>query len=150
MQLSEVNNIETEVANHLAAPAMQSLTLEESSYSIPAMAVQSTVANVVPSSVEPSECATCAGGDTTPPQIVYALGKLGTDFLTEARQDSFTQAIPPGMTLIDYLNQNPYEAQSLIWTLSVDATPIYAIVPVGAYAFLTWMGSVKFWQTVIM
>jgi len=141
MQLSEVNNIETEVANHLATPVMQSLTLEESTYSIPAMPVQSTVANVVPSSVEPSECASCAGGDTTPPpppQIVYALGKLGTDFATEARRDSFTQAIPPGMSLIDYLNLNPYEAQSLIWTLSLDATPIYAIIPVGAYAFLTY------------
>jgi cyanobactin maturation PatA/PatG family protease len=42
------------------------------------------------------------------------------------------------MSLIGYLNQNPYEAQSLIWTLSLDATPIYAIVPVGAYASFTY------------
>ncbi|MBK1989157.1 PatA/PatG family cyanobactin maturation protease [Sphaerospermopsis aphanizomenoides BCCUSP55] len=131
IQPSEVNNIEQEVINQVTE--MQVSNLQESNHSIPMMNLQPTSANVVPSSIEPSECATCAGQKTAPP-IVYALGTLGTDFGTEARRDSFSQMIPPGVSLVDYLSQNPYEAQSLIWTLSLDATPIYAIVPVGAYA----------------
>lgn len=71
-------------------------------------------------------------------QIVYALGELGTDYGTEARQDSFTQAIPPNIDLLDYLNQNPWEAQSLVWTLNLDATPIYAIVPSGPFASIVY------------
>ena len=35
---------------------------------------------------------------------------------------------------MDYLADNPWEAQSLIWTLNLDATPIYAIAPAGPYA----------------
>jgi cyanobactin maturation PatA/PatG family protease len=42
------------------------------------------------------------------------------------------------MSLLDYLDQNPWEAQSLIWTLNLDTTPIYAIMPVGAYASVTY------------
>lgn len=93
--------------------------------------------NEVNSSITPSACA-CSGNGNGAPQIVYAIGQLGTDFGTEARRDSFTQAMPPDMSLLRYLNENPYEAQSLIWTLSLDATPIYAIVPVGAYASVTF------------
>ncbi|KKD35470.1 MAG: PatA/PatG family cyanobactin maturation protease [Limnoraphis robusta] len=94
--------------------------------------------------VAPSECATCGGKSEASegseakqiPQIplAYVLGELGTDFGTQARQDSFMQAIPAGMNLLDYLEQNPWAAQSLIWTVNLDTTPIYAIVPMGAYA----------------
>ncbi|MCM0592259.1 MAG: PatA/PatG family cyanobactin maturation protease [Gloeotrichia echinulata DEX184] len=133
IQASEVNNIEPEVANQLTESVVQVPNLLESSYSIPMMNLQPE-ASVVPSAVTPSECATCAGEKAAPPPIVYALGQLGTDFGTEARRDSFIQMMPPDVSLVEYLNQNPYEAQSLIWTLSLDATPIYAIVPVGAYA----------------
>ena len=42
------------------------------------------------------------------------------------------------MSLLQYLNDNPYEAQSLIWTLNLDATPIYAIIPTGPYASVTY------------
>nr|WP_155824120.1 PatA/PatG family cyanobactin maturation protease [Gloeocapsa sp. PCC 7428] len=100
--------------------------------------------NETNTAVTPSECATCGGKSEASegseakqaPQIplAYALGELGTDFGTQARQDSFMQAIPAGMNLLDYLDQNPWEAQSLIWTLNLDATPIYAIMPMGAYA----------------
>ena len=78
----------------------------------------------------------CGGGG--PMQIVYALGELGTDYGTEARKDSFTQAMPPGMSLLNYLADNPWEAQSLIWTLNMDGTPIYAIAPAGPYASVTY------------
>ena len=102
-------------------------------------------------SITPSECASCAeaskgsesskeGEEKKMPQIplAYALGELGTDFATQARRDSFTQAMPQGMNLLDYLEQNPWEAQSIIWTLNLDATPIYAIMPMGAYANVTY------------
>ncbi len=80
--------------------------------------------------------------------LVYALGTLGYDFGSEARRDSFKQFIPavevdntgvPGnpydaRQMVDYLENNPSEARSLIWTLSLELTPIYAIEPVGAFA----------------
>ncbi|QIR36090.1 PatA/PatG family cyanobactin maturation protease [Tolypothrix sp. PCC 7910] len=95
-----------------------------------------TASNQANSSVAPSECASCSGSKQI--QLVYALGELNYDFGTQARQDSFTQAIPAGINLLDYLEQNPWEAQSLIWTLNLDATPIYAILPAGPYASLTY------------
>ncbi|BAY29077.1 putative peptidase [Nostoc carneum NIES-2107] len=95
-----------------------------------------TASNQANSSVAPSECASCSGSKQI--QLVYALGELGYDFGTQARQDSFTQAKPRDMSLLDYLEQNPWEAQSLIWTLNLDATPIYAIVPSGPYANVTY------------
>ncbi|MEM8779032.1 MAG: S8 family serine peptidase, partial [Cyanobacteria bacterium P01_G01_bin.49] len=78
----------------------------------------------------------CKGGRQI--QLVYALGELGIDFGTQACQDSFTQAIPAGRSLLDYLDEEPYAASSLIWTLNLDATPIYAILPTGAYASVTY------------
>jgi len=78
-------------------------------------------------------------------QLVYALGQLGVDFGTEARRDAFiqkmdepasgVQANPSDPTqLLAYLNGNPHDAASLIWTLNLDATPIYAVMPAGPYA----------------
>lgn len=83
----------------------------------------------------------CGGGETKKPQLVYALGKLGYDFGSEARRDSLVQAMPGDANnpllpdqWLSYLDANPYDASSVIWTLNLDATPIYAIQPVGAYA----------------
>lgn len=95
-----------------------------------------TASDPTNTSVTPSECASCSGGKQI--QLAYALGELGYDFGTQARRDSFTQAMSAGMNLLDYLTQNPYEAQSLIWTLNLDATPIYAIMPNGPYASVTY------------
>lgn len=92
--------------------------------------------NETNTSITPSECASCSGGGKI--QLVYALGELGYDFGTQARRDSFTQAMPAGIEMLDYLEQNPFEAQSLIWTLNLDATPIYAIRPNGPYASVTY------------
>ncbi|TVP61688.1 MAG: PatA/PatG family cyanobactin maturation protease [Nodularia sp. (in: Bacteria)] len=137
IQASKVHNIEPELASPPTDSGMQDPNLAESSFSLPTISVQDSSANVVPSSVTPSECATCAG-DTTGPQLVYALGELGYDFGTEARRDSFTQSIPDGTSLFDYLNNNPWEAQSLIWTLNLDTTPIYAVMPSGPYASVVY------------
>jgi cyanobactin maturation PatA/PatG family protease len=88
----------------------------------------------------------CGGGG--PAELVYALGQLGVDFETEARRDSLAQAMgaaagnrPAGPgnpqdfnQLLAHLNTNPWDAASVTWTLSIDATPVYAIVPAGPYA----------------
>ncbi len=99
---------------------------------------------VVASSVSPSECTSCAAGSQDQMQLVYALGELGTDFGTEARRDSFVQAMLPNQTLLEYLRQNRYTAESLIWTLNLDATPIYAIVPSGSYASAVYDRLIEF------
>lgn len=87
--------------------------------------------------IEASECA-CSGGSSS---LVFALGKVGFDYGSEARRDAFHQAMPANKNnpddpqqLLDYLKDNPYEAQSIIWTLNLDSTSVYAITPNGAYA----------------
>ncbi len=89
--------------------------------------------------------------EVTPSQrsnLVYALGTLGYDFGTEARRDTFKQFMPAvrvGNTqvpanpydarqMVDYIETNLSEAKSLIWTLNLELTPIYAIKPVGAFS----------------
>src|SRR5439155_18521321 len=101
--------------------------------------------SVVPSSqsisssaVMPSACSCgCASGSAQ--QLVYALGRLGYDFGTEARRDSIQQHMEgdsPYNTehLLKYLKANPWDAEAIIWTLNLDATPIYAIQPARAFA----------------
>lgn len=80
--------------------------------------------------------------------IVYALGSLGFDFGTEARRDTFKQLMAPAMfngvavppnpydarQLVEHLVRMPSEANALIWTLSLELTPIYAIEAVGPYS----------------
>lgn len=80
--------------------------------------------------------------------LVYALGTLGYDFGTEARRDTFKQFMSgvemdgvifpanpyDARQIVDYLEENLFEAKSLIWTLNIELTPIYAIEPSGAFA----------------
>ena len=86
-------------------------------------------------------------------QLVYALGTLGYDFGSEARRDSFKQLMPPfniggqgvgqevmvpanpydARQMVDYLDANISEARSLIWTLNIELTPVYAIDPTGPF-----------------
>lgn len=80
--------------------------------------------------------------------IVYALGSLGFDFGTEARRDSFKQLMAPAIfngvpvppnpydarQLVEHLVRMPSEANALIWTVSLELTPIYAVQAVGPYA----------------
>lgn len=99
-------------------------------------------ANSVTASQAPSEIAEMG-------QLVYALGTLGYDFGTEARRDSFKQLMPPfdlgggvmvpanpydARQMVDYLESDIAEARSLIWTLNIELTPVYAIDPAGPFA----------------
>jgi cyanobactin maturation PatA/PatG family protease len=115
-----------------------------------------TPSKAAASSVTPSGAdggCSCGGGG--PMQLVYALGELGYDFGTQARRDSIQQAMnltrpPLQQELLYYFSgedvegnpfrndPHPWDAQSIIWTLNLDATPIYAIAPAGPYASLTY------------
>jgi len=106
--------------------------------------------------VHPSDCACgCKTGSTTdtssspptslpPVQLIYALGTLGIDFGTEARRDSITHQTVAmenqraggysPKDLLNYLDKNPWDAQSILWTLNLESTPVYVIQPMGAFA----------------
>ena len=92
-------------------------------------------------------CAECAakasaassGAGST--QLVFALGQIGHDLQTEARRDSLAvhmegQSKDPSnpLSLLDYLENAPWEAASVLWTLNLDQTPIYGIQPAGPFA----------------
>lgn len=92
--------------------------------------------------VEPSGDCGCSGSGTAAPQLAFALGELGYDLVTEARKDSLWQAMSDNpydwRNLAKHLEEHPWDAEAVTWTLRIDATPIYAIHPVGAYASETY------------
>jgi cyanobactin maturation PatA/PatG family protease len=95
-----------------------------------------------------------APSDLASSQLVYALGTLGYDFGSEARRDTFKQLMPPfdlgggilvpanpydARQMADYLASDISEARSLIWTLNIELTPVYAIDPKGPFARETYL-----------
>ena len=91
------------------------------------------------SNIMAATCETCGGGNTAP-QLVFSLGQLGFDFGSEARRDSIMQHMGEPANpndpnqLLTYFKKNPSDAAAIIWTLNLDATPIYAIQAHGAFA----------------
>jgi len=79
---------------------------------------------------------------------VYALGTLGYNFGTDARRDTFKQLMAPveadgtvvpanpfdSRQMVAHLTEHPSEARSLIWTLNMELTTIYAIEVEGSHA----------------
>jgi cyanobactin maturation PatA/PatG family protease len=80
----------------------------------------------------------CSCGTKARPALVYVLGEIGYDFGTEARRDSYLQHSGKNLLdphqLLEHLGRNPADAAGIIWTLNVDATPIYALQPAGGFA----------------
>jgi cysteine desulfurase len=74
----------------------------------------------------------------SPASLVYALGELGYDFGTETRRDSFIQQVGSDVLkperMLAHLEAAPASATTLIWTLSADGVPLYAVAPQGPYA----------------
>ena len=103
---------------------------EQKMDTLPKPAVVQRSAPSAAAAVTPSSSCGCGAGNS---QLVYALGDLDVDYGSEAKRDSYLQNME-GDDLLKYLDEHPYAAQNLIWTLNLDATPIYAIVPMGAYA----------------
>lgn len=89
-------------------------------------------------SILPAQVHSAQDGMT--PSMVYALGALSYDFGTEARRDSIMQHMGAGANphdpqqLLAYLENNPWDAAAILWTLNSDATPIYVIQPQGPFA----------------
>jgi hypothetical protein len=76
-------------------------------------------------------------------RLVYALGQISFDFGTEARRDAFEQAGGKAVTtelkaLLAFLQDKPWEATAVTWTLQQEATPIYALQPVGPFGRETY------------
>ena len=103
-------------------------------------------AATAPAGVVPSGQCSCNGGGAPNATVsnVFAIGIVGFDYGTEAGRDAFRSAMgavtmpgsPPIVTtanpydarqLAAYLDENPWDANKLIWTLELDGTPIYAI-----------------------
>lgn len=89
----------------------------------------------------------CSCGGAAGPQLVYALGQLGYDLVSEARRDSLAQSMAsrddraprrelphdPDQ-LLAHLDDNPWAAAAVEWTLNLDGTPVYAVRPQGPFA----------------
>jgi cyanobactin maturation PatA/PatG family protease len=86
-------------------------------------------------------CAACQAATAARGGLVFALGQIGYDLISEARRDSIAQhmggpdanAWDPARMLA-YLEEHPWEAASVAWTLNADQTPLYAIAPTGPFA----------------
>ncbi|MDH4084782.1 MAG: PatA/PatG family cyanobactin maturation protease [Nitrospira sp.] len=117
-------------------PAMETQP-SGSSMSAPRKEVLAAQGAVSPSHIQ---AAACECGGTAPKQLVFALGQLGYDFGTEARRDSIMQHMKQPanphdpVQFLDYLRDNYWDAAAVLWTLSLDATPIYAIQAQGGFA----------------
>lgn len=131
------------LSSGIGVQAAEAKTLMPTAMSMGATPMIVTPANAKTQSVSPSGAdGGCGCGGSGLVQMVYALGELGYDFGSQARMDSIIQAIfpnnpPRGIpeeALLSFLSDNPYYAQSLTWTVELDATPIYAIVPSGPFA----------------
>lgn len=104
------------------------------------------VAHAAPAGVAPSGQCSCNGGGAASAAMsnVFAIGIVGFDYGTEAGRDAFRAAMgmapptgsPPTITsanpynpqlVATYLEDHPWDANKLIWTLELDGNPIYAI-----------------------
>lgn len=90
---------------------------------------------------------TCSCGSTLPMQKVFAVGQIGYDFGAPAVRDSIHQEMagedphsnPSNpVQFLRYLEKSPWVASNVIWLLSLDTTPLYAIVPMGSYSTLAY------------
>ncbi len=99
------------------------------------------------------EC-TC-GGASKKPQLVYAIGRLGVSFVSQARRDSIWRLVNGGRegdlkpisdaSLQELFKKDLFHAQSVVWTLSRTEVPMYAIVPTGAFASETYRWLAEEW-----
>jgi len=105
------------------------------------------VASVTQSHLIPSDTAVGMTSRPTPPQLVFALGKLSFDYGTRQRRDFFfndmkkllggTPSVDDHGTFLGYLSKDPNKREfltSIIWTLKIEETSIYAIKPADAFA----------------
>lgn len=107
---------------------------------------------------------TC-GGKAKTPQLVYAIGRLGVSFVSMARRDAVWRSIHGGQaakagsvtpevdlrpidnaSLRGLFEREPWQSQSVVWTLSRTEVPMYAIVAAGAFAERTLNWLIEQWS----
>jgi len=98
---------------------------------------------------------TC-GGAAKKSQLVYAIGRLGVSFISQARRDAIWRTVNgkydgdlkpiSDESLKDLFKRHPFQAQSVVWTLSRTEVPMYAIVPMGAFSSETYKWLVEEWS----
>lgn len=135
-------------------PSTPTQTVETVTAPVAATVSQSSAAPAAPVSVTPSQqvgvssVAPSSDASADDHGLVYVLGSLNYDFGTEARRDAFKQLMAPAVfdgiavpanpydprQMVHHLEQNPSEAQALIWTIDLELTPLYAIEASGPYA----------------
>jgi hypothetical protein len=127
------------IAGRLDVPAATQLVLSQlrSTVRTPAPAARASATVGVGASSADS-----AGSPVQP--SVFALGTIGYDFGSEPRRDAFARfmATDDGgpadardeRRVLGHLAAQPADAAALIWTLSLERAPIYALEPVGPYA----------------
>jgi hypothetical protein len=91
----------------------------------------------------PSGCRLATDSGSSSNSLVYLTGALGYDFGTYARRDALEIVnnhfpLQTNSDLSNYLLLTPTDAESVIWTLIIGSTPIYAIRPMGPYAKRTY------------
>jgi hypothetical protein len=76
--------------------------------------------------------------------LVYALGEVGYEISSRSRRDALKQRMDgdgdpddPG-ALLAHLDEKPYDAATVQWTLSLDGIPIYILEPMGPFAEQTY------------
>jgi cyanobactin maturation PatA/PatG family protease len=140
--------------NSAAPTPPQDAISESPGDTFPMAATRATESETTPRGLVPSgsggSCGCgCNAGTGGPAQLVYALGRLGFDFGTEARRDGLIQVMDepkPGTAanpydpaqLLAYLQKNPFDAASVIWTLTIEATTVYAIRPSGPFGSIAY------------
>jgi cyanobactin maturation PatA/PatG family protease len=81
-------------------------------------------------------------GSKKPPTLVYAIGSIGHEFRNEANRDAFSQMMNANAgdpaALLNFLNETPEAAEDVMWTLNLDATPVYVLYPFGSFATTTF------------
>lgn len=146
--LSGSLNLRGAAARVEARPRVVTMSLGDTPEALPAPDVVGDVAPVVaaPSGVQPSAagcgCASCRAAAGADGGLVFALGQLALDLVSEARRDSIAQHMGGNpadpAALLDYLDANPWEAEAVTWTLNFDQTPVYALRPAGSFAAATY------------
>jgi cyanobactin maturation PatA/PatG family protease len=98
------------------------------------------------------ECS--CGGAAKKPQLVYAIGRLGVSYVSQTRRVSIWRAMNedrnPPVDLTDanlqvLFTEKPHFAQSVVWTVTRTEVPMYAVIPMGAYAAETYKWLAKEW-----
>jgi cyanobactin maturation PatA/PatG family protease len=108
-------------------------------FSVPAGRAPAVEQAIVAS--EGCTCAACQAKANGRAGLVFALGQVGYDLVSEARRDSIAQHMDgtnpnphEAAHILGYLKDRPWEATSIHWTLNVDQTPFYVVTPSGPFA----------------